>query len=120
MAKKNFRHLIFFDDTCSLCWRSVHKIHALDKKGIFQFFPLRDELARLSLKARWEELKNANTLILLENCHLPARKVWIRGRAVMRILWLLGGWWKLLGWLAFLPCGVDMIYALVAQRRHRL
>lgn len=119
-VSRHLKHLIFFDDACPLCWRSINKIFTLDHGKVFQFLPLKDPRTKTILKSRWHGLKNANTLILLENNSSGEGKIWIRGRAVMRILWLLGGWWKLLGWLAFIPFGVDTLYDWVAERRHRL
>jgi predicted DCC family thiol-disulfide oxidoreductase YuxK len=111
--------MIVFDDTCPLCWRSVNRILAWDKKRCFRFVPLRDEMAKAVLKDRFKALKSSNTLVLIENFLSKHPRTWIRGRAVMRILWLLGGWWKLLGWIAFIPVGIDPVYSFVAKRRHR-
>jgi len=116
---KTSQHLILFDDTCRLCWRSIHRIHAWDKKKVFRFVPIRDPYAKKVLQNRWEKLKNADTLILIENNALSEPKIWIRGKAVFRVLWLLGGWKKIIGALAFLPWGVDALYAIIAKRRHR-
>ncbi|MBS0605213.1 MAG: DUF393 domain-containing protein [Verrucomicrobia bacterium] len=116
---KTSKHLVLFDDSCPLCWRSVNKILAWDKKGVFHFAPIRDETAKLVLKNRYKELKDANTLILVEDYSTRKPRTWIRGRAVMRIFWLLGGWKKLIGWAAFIPYGIDPFYSLVAKRRHR-
>ena len=117
--KKRSKHLILFDDTCALCWRSVNRILAWDKRKIFQFTPIKDESSKTFLKERWKELKGANTLILIENYTSRSPKIWIKGRAVMRILWLLGGWKKIPGLLAFVPLGIDTLYSFVARRRHR-
>jgi predicted DCC family thiol-disulfide oxidoreductase YuxK len=113
------QHLILFDDGCSLCWRSVNRIRAWDRKRQFHYSPLREKLAKQALKTKYEKFKNANTLVLIENYPSPSPKIWIKGRAVMRILWLIGGWGKLIGWLAWFPLGVDQIYSFVAKRRHR-
>jgi predicted DCC family thiol-disulfide oxidoreductase YuxK len=116
---KNPPHLVLFDDTCSLCWRSVHKIRAWDKKKQFLFSPIMGDMAKMVLKDTWKKYKDANTLILIENYRSSSPKKWIKGRAVMRILWLIGGWRKLVGWMAFVPLGVDQVYAFIAKRRHR-
>lgn len=113
------KHLILFDDRCSLCWRSVNRIRNWDSKKQFDYFPIQGGLAKQVLKTKYDQLKNANTLILIENYQGPSPKIWIKGRAVMRILWLIGGWRKLIGWLAFIPLGVDQVYSFVAKRRHR-
>ncbi len=114
------KHLILFDDHCSFCWRSVNRIREWDKKKQFQFCSLREKLAKQVLLEKYEKLKKANTIVLIENYRVPTSKIWIKGRAVMRILWLLGGWKKLIGWLAYAPLGIDQIYSFVAKRRHRL
>lgn len=116
---KSSKHLILFDDSCSLCWRSVNRVLSWDRKKVFQFSPIKAESSKLFLKNRWKELKNANTLILIENYNSADAKIWIRGRAVIRILWLLGGWKKIPGAFALIPFGTDAIYSFVAKRRHR-
>lgn len=117
--RSSVKHTIFFDDKCSLCWRSVNRIYAWDRKKSFQFIPLRDRSTKHVLKQRWHKLKNANTLVLVENVHTPHAKIWTRGRAVARILWLLGGWKKIPGVLAYVPFGIDALYMLIARYRHR-
>lgn len=115
------QHLILFDDTCSLCWRSVNRIRSWDRKKQFLFSPIKGDVAKGALKEKWEKFMNANTLILIENDGTASARIWIKGRAVMRVLWLIGGWRKLLlGWLAFVPFGIDQVYNWIAKRRHRL
>jgi predicted DCC family thiol-disulfide oxidoreductase YuxK len=113
------KHLILFDDHCALCWRSIHRIRGWDRKTQFDYSPIKGKVAKQVLNIKYDQLKNANTLVLIENYQDTSPKIWIKGRAVMRILWLIGGWGKLVGWLAFIPFGVDQIYSFVAKRRHR-
>jgi predicted DCC family thiol-disulfide oxidoreductase YuxK len=113
------RHLILFDSTCPLCRKSVDKVRAWDQNEQFQYSPILGEKAKRVLKGKWKKFKNANTLVLIEDHKALSSKIWIKGRAVMRILWLLGGWKKLLGWLSYMPLGVDQVYAFIAKRRHR-
>ncbi len=112
------KSLILFDRDCPLCRRSIRFIFARDLKHRFLFAPLSGKTAQ-------EELKNTrllkeNTLILLEDWRTPQQRLWIRGRGAFRILWLLGGRWRLLGWLCFIPFGVDLCYRLIAHHRDRL
>lgn len=113
------KHQIFYDDTCPLCLRSVAKIRSWDHKHQFLFAPIESQKAKDDLKDDWQKFKDANTLILVEHCPTAPPRIWIKGRAVMRIFWLIGGWRKLIGWLAFIPLGVDSLYAFIAKRRHR-
>ena len=109
------KHLILFDDRCSLCWRSVNHIRDWDKKKQFLFSPIREKLVEQISQSQ----KNIETLVLVENYHTSSSKIWVKGRAVMRILWLIGGFWKLIGWLAFIPYGIDFVYSWVAKKRHK-
>jgi predicted DCC family thiol-disulfide oxidoreductase YuxK len=113
------KHIIFFDDKCSFCWRSVNRVLAWDKRGIFHFSPIQDPLAKSVLKQEWNPLKKAGTLILIEKGAKGKQRIWVKGRAVMRIFWLLGGWKKIVGMLCFIPIGLDPIYSFIAKRRHR-
>jgi predicted DCC family thiol-disulfide oxidoreductase YuxK len=110
--------LIFFDAECGLCQRSVRFIQSIDKKKRFAFAPLQGTTAQKKLSGRLEKLKRENTMVLLENCGSTKQRVWIRGRAVFRILWLVGGAWRFAGWLYILPFGLDAVYSLIARFRH--
>ena len=54
-----------------------------------------------------------STFVLLE---IPPHRKWIRGKAVFRILWLLGGKWKWIGWMHVIPF-LNLFYRLVAAYR---
>ena len=93
-------HLVFYDDTCSLCLRAVAIAKKADHKKICQFKPL--------------PTGDADSIILSED----GKKKWLYGKAVFRILWLFGGKWTLIGWLYILPSWlVDSIYRFIAKHR---
>lgn len=95
-------HIVFYDDSCSMCQRAVAIAKKADRKKICQFKPLPPG--------------DADTLILLEG----GKKKWLYGKAVFRLLWLLGGKWALIGWLYILPSRlIDPLYRFVAKRRVR-
>jgi len=103
-------HLIFFDATCRLCQRSVRKIQEIDKDHLFEFLPLASNEAHRKLP---EKLLEGDTIVLMEN----RQKIWVRSKAIFRILKLLGGKWSGLGFLAYVP-GLDLFYRLIAHNRH--
>lgn len=104
------RHIIFFDATCSLCQKSIQRIKEMDRKHLFEFFPLTSVKAKELLSP---ELLKGDTIVLLEN----GKHVWIRAKAIFRILKLLEGKWSWLGFLCYVP-GLDLFYKLVAHNRH--
>ncbi|HEY2811453.1 MAG TPA: DUF393 domain-containing protein [Rhabdochlamydiaceae bacterium] len=114
------KHLILFDSSCPLCWNAIRKVKDWDKKHLFLYEPLSSDMARGVIEEH-KELHNVDSLMLIENFRKGEKqRIWLRGRAVLRIFWLLGGFKKCIGWMAFLPFGVDGIYRLIARHRHRL
>jgi predicted DCC family thiol-disulfide oxidoreductase YuxK len=108
------KSIVFFDSHCPLCIRTINFLgrHA-DKK--LSFAPLDGTTAENTFLGSLHYLRDLNTVILLER---PHGKIWLRGRAVFRVLWLLGGWWKFIGWLYGMPF-VDFFYKIVAKHRKR-
>lgn len=109
------KSVIFFDQHCPLCRRTINFLGRQDKHKRFQFAPLEGKTAENLFLGSLAHLRNMNTVVLFEQ---PSGKIWVRGRAVFRVLWLLGGGWKCLGWLYEMPF-VDLIYKLVAKHRKR-
>lgn len=110
-------HLILFDDNCPFCQRAIEKVIRWDKKKIFTFASFKGSLAQKYLPKKFKTL---DSLILIEKFHSPKQRIWLEGRAVLRIFWLIGGFKKLIGWMAYFPLGFDTIYRFVARHRHRL
>lgn len=112
-------HLIFFDNECPFCHRTVRYILDLDKQKRFVFAPLKGETAENILHGPLASYAQANSLVLIENYQSTGRKIWIRSKAVFRVYWLIGDGWKIVGWLSFLP-GVlgDFFYRSFAEHRH--
>jgi predicted DCC family thiol-disulfide oxidoreductase YuxK len=108
------KHLLFYDGTCGFCMGWVQFVLRQDKNKRFFFAPLQGETAKRLLKEPPED-----TLVLIENFETPTPRVSILGKGSFRILWLLGGWWRLLGWISFLPQFLyNWGYRLVANHRH--
>jgi predicted DCC family thiol-disulfide oxidoreductase YuxK len=115
-----YEHLIFFDGECPLCHRAVRHIIEIDVHRRFAFAPLNGETAEDILTGPQAELKTANSLVLVESYQSTDRKFWIRSRAILRVYWLAGNGWGLIGILCFLPCFIgDLLYRWVAVHRHQ-
>ncbi len=107
--------IVFFDGVCGLCNTSVDFFMRADRRGKLRFAPLQGETAEQMLnEADREDLKS-----LVSH---SAQNSFRRSAGVVRILWQIGGIWKLAGtllWLIPLPLR-DLGYNLVAASRYKL
>ncbi|MCB1112918.1 MAG: DUF393 domain-containing protein [Chlamydiia bacterium] len=114
------KHLVFYDGECGFCDQVVQFLLRQDKKKIFVFAPLQGKTAGRLLKDLPENVKSADSVILIENYDSKDPRLYLYSKAVFRVMWLLGGVWTLLGWRAFLPAFFyDWGYRLVARNRKR-
>lgn len=115
------KYIIFYDGTCGFCTRSITFVVKRDHKKIFYYAPLQGITAKKELEGELDLNNLPDTLVLVEKDE-TSKKVLIRSKAVFRILWLLGGFWKILGAFSFLPSFLiapfDLGYRLVAKYRH--
>lgn len=117
MAKQ---HLVFYDGSCGLCDHLVQFLLKNDTKGMFLFAPLQGSTAKALFKKNPEVYENLDTLVLVEDYQTDKQKMLFFGKAALRIAWLLGGVWTLVGWISFLPSPLyDWAYRLVARNRKR-
>ncbi len=110
--------LLFYDGHCGLCHRAVRFVLAEDRTGAaFHFAPLEGETVR-SLVTEAERRGLPNSLVL----RTAEGKFLTRSAAVLYLLRLLGGVWRLIaGVAAVVPARVrDHLYDAVARTRHRV
>lgn len=111
--------ILFFDDSCGFCHKAVLFFLKRDRKHQLQFAPLTGKTAAHELKEWLKIHETVDSVVLLED-----GKISYYSRAVLRLLWELGGMWKILGVLSFLPDWLlypsDVIYQLVARCRRGL
>lgn len=113
------KHLIFYDGNCGLCDKVVQLVLKIDTQEIFLFAPLQGKTAAKMLQALPQEVREADSVILIEQFRGEKPAILIFGKAAFRILWLIGGWWTPLGWISFLPSVLyDWGYRLIARNRH--
>ena len=107
--------ILFFDGVCGLCSRAVDSVIARDPKGTFRFAPLQGETAHEMLDPA--DVEALDTMIVATESG-----IFRRSSAAVRILWRLGPFWKLCGWLLWvIPLPVrDLGYKIVANSRYRL
>ena len=116
------RYIAFYDATCGLCNYFVQLFLALDTRGVIFFAPLLGVTAQEKLQPLQTHYPLVDSIIFLEEDE-SMNKVRISywSQAVLRFLYAIGGLWKLIGWLAYLPKPLlypfDVIYRFIARRR---
>ncbi|MCA9076738.1 MAG: DUF393 domain-containing protein [Planctomycetaceae bacterium] len=107
--------IVFFDGVCGLCSHSVDFAMARDANATFRFAPLQGETARAMLPE--EDTQNLNSMAVWIN-----GRIYRRSSAIVRMLWGLGPFWNMCGWLLWvIPLPLrDLGYSLVAKWRYRL
>ncbi len=103
--------IVFFDGDCVLCNRIVQWILRRDREGVFCFATLDSSTAE-SLRIRQ---KSDSVVLAL------GKTLYTHSTAVVRILWLVGGWWRALAViLSIIPAPLrDGMYRLIARNRSR-
>lgn len=85
------------------------------------YAPLEGEFAKVQLQDRPDLLYALDTMVLLEHYRHPKGQLLLKGKALLRICWYLGGMWALLGLLSFLPTfPFDLLYRIIVKNRYRL
>lgn len=114
------QHLIFFDSECPFCHKAVKRMIELDVHKRLLFAPLNGQTAKEMLTGPQRHLKDANSVILVENYDSTARRFSIRSQAILRTYWLTGDGWGLIGILSYLPQKIgDFLYKVFAEHRHQ-
>jgi len=106
--------LLLFDGECGLCDRFVQWVLEQDGEGVFHFTPLQGETAA-RLREELELPSGLETAVLVET-----GVVYVRSRAVFRVLRDLPAPWRWFSGLRFFPAFMtDPAYRFVASIRHR-
>lgn len=111
----NSTPIVFFDGVCGLCNSTVDFVLRRDPEGRLRFAPLQGETAAALLPAADRE--TLDSLVFWDRGQLHRRS-----SAVVRILWQLGPFWRVVGsllWVIPLPLR-NAGYRLVAKLRYRL
>lgn len=112
----NTQHpVVLFDGVCNLCNSSVQFIIKKDKSNQFYFASLQGETGQALLKKFNLSTSHFNSFILVKD-----ERVYTKSTAVLKLLKMLGGWWKLLYAFIIVPPFIrDAIYSFIAVNRYR-
>jgi predicted DCC family thiol-disulfide oxidoreductase YuxK len=111
------RHTIFYDGVCGLCNRLNRFVLKRDRRDLFRFAALQSAYAKKTLAAHGKDPDDLDTMIVVS----AAGELFVKARAALFVLRELGGGWRLLALLRFLPRFLlDWAYDRIARNRYRL
>jgi predicted DCC family thiol-disulfide oxidoreductase YuxK len=112
-------HLVLFDGLCGLCDRLVRWLLRADRRRVLRFAPLQGTTRR-EVEGRAGRALPDETIVLVRDWRGNGERILVRSDAACAIAEIVGGWWRPLSWLRFLPRGWrDAGYDFVARRRAR-
>lgn len=107
--------VLFFDGDCAACSESVRLAVRLDKHEQLKFSPLQGKLAA-EMGFTESAAKKGGSMILLRESD---GKVFKRSDAAIELARALGGWWRLLIPVKFVPRVIrDAVYQWIADHRY--
>lgn len=114
MIQSKQKGIVFFDDDCLLCNKTVLFLLKRDKYKTLQFAPIGGSTFKsLNLETI---SSNKNSVIFLTN-----GRTYLRSTAVLKILYQLPFPWKLVTIFSIVPSSIrDFFYRLVAKNRNML
>lgn len=118
-ARSGPRHLVLYDGVCGLCDRTVQFLLAVDRHSRLTFAPLQGSTGELAQR-RLEVTADLRTLVFVRDWEGDGETVYFRSTAVLQILAVVGGIWRLASWLRVVPRPLrDATYDFVARHRYR-
>ena len=112
--------ILFYDGVCGFCDRTVRFVLRHDPSGRFRFAPLQSTYAAAALARHGRDAGDLDTVALLLAPDTAAERLLARSDAVVAILQGLGGVWRALALVRWLPRRLrDAAYDAFARRRYR-
>ena len=107
--------IVVFDGVCVFCSGGVRFLLPRDRAGRFLFATMQSETGRRLLAGHGIDPDDPVSFLLVEG-----GRAFTDSSAALRILTLLGGWWRLAGVFYAVPRPLrDAVYRFVARRRYR-
>ena len=121
VPKLSGTHVVLYDGVCALCNGLVRFLLAHDEQRRFRFAALQSHFAEEALASRGESPKGLSTMFVIANYGTPEERIYKKSRAVLAVLLILGGPWKLLTIIGILPTPIlDLGYGAFARLRYAL
>lgn len=108
--------VVFFDGECGMCNQSVRRLVRWDRQATLQYAPLQGELARKHDLTRYLTGDSASMVLMNEE----TGGIWLHSDGLLQIFRVLGGPWRLLLVLGWMPRPLrDRMYRWVAGHRRQ-
>jgi len=119
------RALMLFDGLCGLCNSAVRWVTHHDHADRFRFTPLQSELTAAILRRHGidrEAILKGNTVYLVLDAGTEHERLLTKSNVTVNMLLVLGGRWRVLGYLLrAVPSFVrNAAYSIFARHRYRL
>jgi predicted DCC family thiol-disulfide oxidoreductase YuxK len=109
-------HTIFYDGVCGLCNRLNRFVLKRDRRDRFRFAALQSDYARKVLAAHGRNPDDLDTMVVIS----ATGPLYVKARAALFVLRELGGGWRIVSWLRWLPRALlDWAYDRIANNRYR-
>ena len=107
--------IVFFDGPCVLCNYWVKKLCAWDKNDRFRFTSLESPYAQNFFKKRGYSILDIDSIITWDS----EKNFKVESEAVFRIIYFLGGFWRLFFIFNTLPSAFkNYLYRYIAKNRY--
>lgn|GEM_PF-2809539 len=90
---------LFYDTSCLACKQVVNMLEKAEYKKIYTMSSLDGKKAKLIFQGNYAFMRNKKSKMVI----LEGQKVWMKGNAMLRPFWLMGGAWKMIGIFSFVP-----------------
>jgi predicted DCC family thiol-disulfide oxidoreductase YuxK len=112
--------VILYDATCALCNALVQFVLVRDRRELFHFAALQNNLGQSLARRFGRDPGQLDTFYVVVDYRSAAPALLDRARAVLFVARSLGGPWRLLALAGILPRAIlDPVYGLIARLRYR-
>lgn len=114
-------HVVLYDGVCALCNGVVRFLLARDRQRQFRFAALQSRFAAEALAPSGERPDGLSTMFLIADYGTEGQRVFKKARAVLAVLKILGGSWRIAAVVGILPTALlDLGYSGIARVRYTL
>jgi len=107
------QNIVFFDGVCGLCNSAIDFLMRKDKKKVLLFAPLQGSTAA-------KLLPHGEATSLSSMVYYSEGKISYRTKAILNLLWDMGGWWTLFSIFRIVPAFIrDIFYNWMAASRYK-